>query len=636
MAYVVELNFGAGWVDISASLHGRIPVTRSRAVHNKLAPTISTARFTITNNAALVAQILSQAADIRVRIYKDAVPYFAGSVRPTHTATASRTRLDYQTIECVDDWYLLDSYLTGAPMIIRSGYVCDPANTPQSILHRLFNAAGIDTSPRLAALPSIPVGIASFIVDTTASDEIKIRDLVEALLREVGYTAYVDGEGNFHLYDLGPSAITPSKTLSTGNGGTVAEKISIIRKEQDIEAVDVSYYPPKTLSAQVIFEDTTGADDTSSANIPVDAGGYFPQGATAVKTVDAEYKLADYRILEVISPSLIVEANPAMQVQSAVYKPSRATLRLYAPNATTITKFRIVSDVLVAADKDKAVWESVANSRKRERLELKYVSDETSALRLAAVRGGWYLHGEYTYEFKCSDLTLNIGDYCLLNDDILIGFETLVRIVSIDNTEDEKTITVTAEGVGPFEATAVLGDKTVKSVSTPEGYLQDATITLETTIHDMASDGLITPQEKVLVYQQWGGIQGDGSTTGMYWPTRLSCLELGVNTVDLDAAYNALYAYLFTTPGVIAPATWADIIVIDNIEFSELWGSFSRQYTQTLVNLSFYQANIGYSEIDCGMYDPGITPDAFPDLDFLMWDGSYLPAVYYDCGMLLE
>jgi hypothetical protein len=74
MAYSLFLDFGSGWEDFSSRLYGRLPVTRTRAIHAKddpSKPVIGTARFALVRDVTLVNRFLSATSSVKVKIEKE-------------------------------------------------------------------------------------------------------------------------------------------------------------------------------------------------------------------------------------------------------------------------------------------------------------------------------------------------------------------------------------------------------------------------------------------------------------------------------------------------------------------------------------------------------------------------------------
>jgi len=83
-------------------------------------------------------------------------------------------------------------------------------------------------------------------------------------------------------------------------------------------------------------------------------------------------------------------------------------------------------------------------------------------------------------------------------------------------------------------------------------------------LNEYAADGVINPQEKPGILAWFSEIDQDGAALGSYWQVRADAVAAGVSVVALDDAYNALYAYLYTTPGLLLLAKWPDPIDIDH------------------------------------------------------------------------
>lgn len=201
---------------------------------------------------------------------------------------------------------------------------------------------------------------------------------------------------------------------------------------------------------------------------------------------------------------------------------------------------------------------------------------------------------------------------------------TMTVVGGILNPGMDRIVTQNAETVG-----------SIATITADVGAAQSDIQTFSDIFDSMDSDAIISPPEKNLLATLWSPVDGDGSTTGQYWSSRASAIALAIDVSLLDAAYTALKTYLLTTPGPLKPATWDANVAVGTGAIGALFGAFSREYTQTIVNITFQQAYISCTTIDCGMWANGVTPDAFPDLGMGMWDGTWIPTMVYDCGMLM-
>jgi len=484
MAYTIELDFGLGWVDYSSSLYGRNPIRRQRAIYNDLKPVISTVKFQLVKSADLVNQLLLSSEDIPIRILSGGAAYFYGYVRPTIKATVkSSVGLEALDIEAVDLWYKLDRAV-GTTRVISGWAISNPSSKSVSILHQLFYDAGIlDSELSLAAITAtIP-----YLTLTAGSGT--YRSIIEQILAETGYSARVSAAGVVSLYDLGPSTITPALTLSSGASGNLADGYTVERKEATAEAVDVEYNSTKTLTAVMLYEDATGASAGLDASISVPAGTYYPVGAALGVSVKAAMEIEDYDIIAASSVTSDILYNGVLSIQEFVQSGKYILLRLYSASGAVITRLRGTGTAVVKGDLVRVVRENVAGTLKRDTVEFKYLADTPSAQRIARIRAARHLYGAFRWTLTTTELTLTPGDYVTLSEAVVLGASSTLRVVSVVDGPDPKTITIEAEGVVAYTATATTtSNETVQppaqgpSAQAAETALKDSIALASTTL----------------------------------------------------------------------------------------------------------------------------------------------------------
>ncbi|HOX92767.1 MAG TPA: hypothetical protein PLC54_07575, partial [Spirochaetales bacterium] len=133
-------------------------------------------------------------------------------------------------------------------------------------------------------------------------------------------------------------------------------------------------------------------------------------------------------------------------------------MRLYSSAGGTITKLAGYGNAVVAGDVKKVIREFVANTEKRETYTMKYLRDETSAQRLAIIRARRYQYGSFVWSMKTTQLDLEPGDYVTLDESAILGATSTLRVISVEDSQDPKTITISAEGVAAYEADATSTD----------------------------------------------------------------------------------------------------------------------------------------------------------------------------------
>ena len=465
MAYTVELDFGAGWVDYTSYLYGLNPVKRRRAVYNDLRPVISSCTFSLVNNTAVVNSFLTTSDAVPCRILKDTAAYFLGYIRPTHKATITSTYgLEALQLEAVDAWYRLDAKIS-ATAVYTAATASDPTTKSASLLHQLFYGAGFADAE--LNFPAIGVTIPALTV--TLGKE-TYRTIIEGILAELGYSAYVDESGIVQLYNLAEATITPSVTLSSGVGGNMADGYILDRREATFEAVDIEFNEVKTLSDARVFEDTTGATAGLACSISVPAGTYYPAGAASGQSVLASMAMDGNTILSAATVTSDITYTGDITVEDFTQVGNQISIRIYSATGGVLTRLRgNAGTVKVKGDLRRIVRENVANTLKRETVQLKYVADESSAQKLARIRAQRHLYGSYRWTITTTELTLTPGDYVTIDESAILGANTTARVVQVEDGTDIKSIKIECEGVAEYttDTTETIPELTPEPVPSP-------------------------------------------------------------------------------------------------------------------------------------------------------------------------
>lgn len=118
------------------------------------------------------------------------------------------------------------------------------------------------------------------------------------------------------------------------------------------------------------------------------------------------------------------------------------------------------------------------------------------------------------------------------------------------------------------------------------------------------------------VLDLWNKVNGDGSTTGSYWTTKAKADDISVDTTALDDAYDALYAYLYTTPNVLGSTD--PYVTIVAATWQALWAEYYSAEIDTLATISTRLA-LYQGKLD--MDDP-TEDDVFTALSAVLADGE--------------
>ena len=463
--YEIHVDFGSGPQDLTAYLVGQHPVKGSRSIHNGLKPVIGTCDFTINRNVTVVNQFLIASTDPTVSITKNGSPYFTGTVRRTVKVSVGQLRVEALKCQCVDPLYRMDGKKFSSSLVWNGYKISNPGSKSQSILHQLFYMAGYADSELSFSL--IDVVVDSYALDGTKS-ALNMRDLIETVLRDCVYSLKVLPTGVIELYDLYPASYTPTATLATGAGGNIVGGYTCDRDESKAEAVDVTYWDHLDLVGETLFEDTTGATAGLDCSIPVPAGTYFPEGASASVAIRCVFDVKDYDLVSASSPAIDWSHTGDVTKQVETIDGLGMLVRFYSATGGVITKFRILGDATVKKNQNKVSVENVSSSDEREEIRTELLTESTSSGRIAKGRAAWHKNSTYIYNIPVLATTaLEPGQIVALSDAGLLGASQNLRVVRIDNGDDEKQYKIAAEGVADYSPTVTAGTPSLAMNSVP-------------------------------------------------------------------------------------------------------------------------------------------------------------------------
>lgn len=442
----LDFGLGDGWEDITTYLVGRYPVTRTRAIHNGLRPVIGQATFTINRSTTLANRILASETDIECKILDGATAWFRGRIRNTIKVSVGAVRVDGIKIQAVDAWMRLEKKKVRTAYNWTGYKVCNPSSTSASILHQLFVLAGFTLAE--LSLTSVAAVIDWYAIESDS--EKTIRERIEQLLEEFGYSAYVDASGIVRMYDLAPASVTPTATLSDGAGGGLVAPYEITRNEERYKGVEVTYYPHETQTGVVVFNDSTNGTSSIPCSIPLLAGEYYPTGAASGTSIRADYKIDDYEIVGVSSPALDWEKAGDVALQDSTADGNGMLLRFYSATGGSIIKLKITGNAIVKGDKSKVTKEYETATTEIEKIELDYATTQAQAEKVSILRASWNEYSDFTYALTTTNLGLSIGQYIQIDEDAILGVDATLRIVQITDGSSPDTASLICEGVAAY------------------------------------------------------------------------------------------------------------------------------------------------------------------------------------------
>ena len=349
MSWLIEADFGAGYVDIFAKTTGHLK--RSQTLHNKLKATVSTCKFKLSD-IATANSFNTASSDIPVKITKDGALWFKGIAFPNYKTIVKATLKTFE-IEVSDLGFYLGKKIN--TNIEYAGYtLCDPANKSASLLHQLFYLAGITDAD--IDFTAISKTIDYFVVE--AKDKISYESKIKELLFEYGYVYYVSKTGLFKLYDLFPTSLSP--TLITDSD--LLNNLTYKKVLETYKMARVTFYPHITKSGIIVYSNNEGADKSNKCNIALAAGAYYPANSDIYDSY-LKYEVKDFEIITVNNATLdIAQTGVATNIFTPIYK--QAKIQLYSAAGGSITRLDITGDAILL-DKNSKVEIGRASCRER-------------------------------------------------------------------------------------------------------------------------------------------------------------------------------------------------------------------------------------------------------------------------------
>ena len=575
--YEVQVDFGSGPQDLTDYLIGQHPVKRSRSIHSGLKPVIGTCEFMISRDLTVINQFLISSIDPVVTITKNSAAYFKGTIRRTVKVSVGQLRVDALKCQCVDPLYRMDGRKIRTSFVWKNYKICNPATKSQSILHQLFYLAGYTDSELNLSL--VDTSISNYAIDGTKS-ALEIRGLIETVLRDCVHSLTVLPTGVISLYNLAPVAFTTTGTLATGAGGNIVGGYSIGRDEFKSEAVDVTYWDHLALTGAVLFEDTTGAAPGVDCSIPVPAGTYFPEGASASVAIRCVFDVKDYELVSAESAVIDWSYTGAVTKQVETLDGMGMLVRFYSSTGGVITKFRIVGNATVKKNQNKVSVEIVSSSDEREEIKTEILTSAATAGFLAAGRATWHKNSIYQYTMAVLAATeLDPGQIVTLSDPNILGASQLLRVVRIDDGDDEKQYKIACEGVAVYSATAIDGtpvtakDPIPGQVGPPGPPGADAdaakVLSLSASSATRSRVGTLTPGSLTIAARKQ-----DGTTYAGRFKIDISHDGVTYTNDYLSAADESDYVYTIPVDMFIDPDTWYVVSVRVELYSSGVDGNF--------------------------------------------------------------
>jgi hypothetical protein len=466
----VDFQDGAGFNDLNnlpgvRSLIRYAGFKRSQTLHQDLKSAQDTLSFTATFDPVIATKMLTNETDVLVRVLKDGEPYFTGAHRDPGGLEYGQGD-NVIRFEVVDRSYLLERQLD-EDVSWQDYRVSWPASKGNSILHQLLYLAGVPDSDIDA--PAILTELADYAASAAGPS---IKDLLDTLLRQYGYTVKPGADGVFRLVPFADRAAAVSGTL---DGSAIQNYRTKPSGDSRPDGYIVQYYVNRTRRMTVY--------SSGAVNYRFRMDGmyidheYFSEPMT--HRFDYSAIKADHKILRTVDPSLTCTYVRHSSTTDAIISRHTWTTQVahtrvggnspngyvgaiplsWGSDSFTLnfygfsTLFEVVSYQVTAQvsyiELSGEARKAVDGAKNVETVRADQIFSASRAEAYAEALLDHALYGTRIYEFD-SPLDLPLGEYYqFVPQGTLVSQK--VRIISKTVSEDNPILSYRAEAVAPTE-----------------------------------------------------------------------------------------------------------------------------------------------------------------------------------------
>lgn len=337
----------------------------------------------------------------------------------------------------------------------------------------------------------------------TLSDGDNIKSVLEELLFEYGYIYTFDNNGNFIVKPL--FCEVPSEITQHFDGANCLNQISQTVKEDSCSQVSVSWIKFEKHNDVLIFEDTTGADTTNSANIEIEKGAYYLGEEHNYLEYDSKFQ----DIAWIISAKPVIEYDDKSNIISTFENlGTKADLKIYNGSTGTrkITKLQITGTGYfeIATNQNKA---GDTNGTRKE-ITAKYIQSDGYATNLAKALRNYYNYANFSISLQSKE-KFEIGTYCDVSD---YGIGTIkCRIIKRVWNIHCNTYEYTLESITEYDPTeTVTTTSTSKSKNDNGETLRGSVIELNKKVGELGVNTITCTADRTSAVIE---LDADGKTT---------------------------------------------------------------------------------------------------------------------------
>jgi hypothetical protein len=433
MSWSFVLNPGG---DITARVDV-MSITRERRLFTELRPNVNRLAFRCTFDQTLFATLIANDT-VGITVTKNGSAYFAGYLSPNYRAVI-RDGIKYMEIIAEDPTLQLLGTTIADPVAWAGYAICNPSSTSTSLVHVIAAAAGVTLA---SGLPTISQTVPYEVV--LPDDKKTWGQLLEAILFECSHVHLFNESGQLQIVPaVNSGPITTTATLTTAAGSAnIRGELEISKSPVKYDDIRINYNLVESKTGIVLYQDTSGRDETNEANIVLEATGnaegkdYYPL-TSKLGEVFATWNSPDgFDVWVATSAALDATFETGITLSLALtnyYRKASFAYRNTAAAQKKITKLRITGNAYVVVSKNTARSSTTGGKLLLEH-QAEHIFDDTSAQTLARLLAQYYAYSDLKIKAR-SATVLTLGQYVQVTDAIHAGLSVSCRVIGMVESE---------------------------------------------------------------------------------------------------------------------------------------------------------------------------------------------------------
>lgn len=605
--YQILMDFqeGNGLVDYTSSVSGE-SFTREQVVGYEDSHEISTLTMTFKPSDALFEKFWLTVKVIKVKVYKDTLPFFTGIIRPNADYTINE-KIQPISVEVLDNSYLVDKKVP---------------------VQKLYPQGDISAVDRIKSLLA-DIGISSSNYDVSSiptdakinfllvEEEENYKDILDNICFECGYSYYFDESGKFILKNIAPDEPYPSIWIENED---LLQPFTMSKVEKEYDGVKVIAPKISFHSNQLVFR---GIKDGGS-KIPVSYGLYYPENANNVDVFQKYsvvsgakedkflYASANKVLDATFDEDISIEKQELSSTQAQVY---------FKNNSIDTTRYIQKFDIRADIYKNSGEVESVVSGTNPQEYKTKYISslDTSTVDRLANILHGRQTYFNYTYEFSSRN-SYPVGGVAYFYLRPSISYNGKVLITSKVVKDGDPIIYYKAVMCGNYGSSSIpivatsrmIANSSVEGTLDTEARIADTETTVSTLSTTVSSQGVAIASQAnqiTALGTQLSALEGvgdgwadfsqmvsDNATAVSDLTTRVTTAEGNITTAQTTAG-NALSIANTNTTGLASVVT--DVSTIETTLSDEVSKSTElKNRVDAIIDTEFPSRDLAISNIN--------------------------------------